>query len=146
MAKKQYRKLEREPSHAGRILKSGFLDVYELRVETVAGLLGMSRVHFSRILNGHSPVTPDLAIRLEILTKTPASQWLAIQAKYDAYQLEQQQGFITYKEVVNQWATNALPLQPDIRRQDDRTRQLTIEASALAKQLGSRKGVVKVAG
>ena len=64
MSEKVYRKVEREPSHAGRILKSGFLDVYGLRIETVAGLLGISRGHMSRIINGHSPLTLYLASQI----------------------------------------------------------------------------------
>ncbi|MEJ2668733.1 MAG: hypothetical protein P8176_13720 [Gammaproteobacteria bacterium] len=34
----------------------------------------MTRQHLSRILNGHNPVTPDIAIRLEVLTQMSASQ------------------------------------------------------------------------
>ena len=41
MSKKIYKKPERAPSHAGKILKSGFIDQYELRIEAVAELLGV---------------------------------------------------------------------------------------------------------
>ena len=139
MSKKVYRKVEREPSHAGRILKSGFLDVYGLRIETVADLLGISRGHMSRIINGHNPLTLDLAIRLSVLTQTSASQWLAIQAKYDAYKLEQEQTFKQYRETVTEWATLALALPPSERNHDQTIQQLTADATFLAKQFGSRK-------
>ena len=139
MSEKVYRKVEREPSHAGRILKSGFLDVYGLRVETVADLLGISRGHMSRIINGHNPLTLDLAIRLSVLTQTSASQWLAIQAKYDAYKLEQEQTFKQYRETVTEWTTIALALPPNERNHDQTIQQLTADATLLAKQFGSRK-------
>ena len=63
MNDKNYKKVERAPSHAGRILKSGFIDEYGLRIDTVARLLGITRGHLSRIINEHTPVTPDVAIK-----------------------------------------------------------------------------------
>ncbi len=139
MSKKTYTKPERIPSHAGRILKSGFIDQYELRIETVAELLGISRVHLSRIINARSPVTPDIALRLEILTKTPASQWLTIQSRYDSYMMEQEKDFRQYKETLNNWVTNSLPMNPEKRRSDKKTQKLVMKASDIAKQLGKKK-------
>ena len=110
MSQKNYKKVERKPSHAGRILKSGFIDEHSLNIETVAELLGITRVHLSRIINGHNPVTSDIAIRLEILTETPASQWLSLQAKYDAYMLEQKQSFKKYRKTFSKWASGSLPM------------------------------------
>jgi len=139
MSKKIYKKPERIPSHAGRILKSGFIDQYELRIETVAELLGITRGHLSRIINARSPVTPDIAIKLEILTKTPASQWLTIQSKYDIYMMEQEKEFKKYKETLNNWVVNALPMQPEKRRSDMKTQRLVMKAADIAKQLGKKK-------
>lgn len=139
MSKKTYIKPERTPSHAGRILKSGFIDQYELRIETVAELLGIARGHLSRIINARSPVTPDIAIKLAILTKTPASQWLAIQSKYDTYMMEQKKEFIKYKETLDNWVTNSLPMQPEKRRSDKKTQKLVMKAADIAKQLGKKK-------
>lgn len=142
MSKKVYKKIERKPSHAGRILKSGFIDEHNLRIETVAELLGMTRVHLSRIINGHSPVTSDIAIRLEMLTGTPASQWLTLQAKYDAYVLEQGKDFQKYKKALNKWVSGSLPMIPKERRNNEKTRELVAEAAVLAKQLGRKSGAV----
>ncbi len=139
MSKKVYKKPERTPSHAGRILKSGFIDQYDLRIETVAELLGIARGHLSRIINAHSPVTPDIAIKLEVLTKTPASHWLAIQSKYDIYMMEQEKEFIKYKEILDSWVNNSLPMQPEERRSDKKSQRLVIKASNIAKQLGKKK-------
>ncbi|MFV1984797.1 MAG: HigA family addiction module antitoxin [Thiohalomonadales bacterium] len=141
MSKKVYKKPERAPSHAGRILKSGFIDQYDLRIETVAELLGIARGHLSRIINAHSPVTPDIAIKLEVLTKTPASHWLAIQSKYDTYLMEQKKEFIKYKETLNNWVNNSLPMQPEERRSDKKSQRLVTKASNIAKQLSKKKKV-----
>lgn len=135
MSKKVYKKVEREPSHAGRILKSGFIDEYDLPIVTVAELLGITRVHLSRIINGHNPVTSEIAIRLEMLTGTQASQWLTLQAKHDTYLLEQDRGFQKYKKALNKWVSGSLEMVPKERRNDKKSRELVKKAAGLAKQL-----------
>ena len=139
MTKKVYKKIARTPSHAGRILKSGFMEEHDLRVETIAGLLGITRQHFSRILNGHNPITSDIAIKLEMITGTPATQWLAIQAKYDAHILEQGSDYKKYRKAIHLWAANSLDMQPKDRRGDTKTKELVQEAAGLAKNLSRKK-------
>ncbi len=139
MNTKNHKKLERKPSHAGQILKSGFIDEYDLRISTIAKLLGIARQHLSRILNGRNPITPGIAIRLEALTKTPASQWLAIQAEYDTYVLEQKDDFKLYTNAISKWTANSLPMQPAKRRRDEKTKKLVEKAAEFAKQLSKNK-------
>ena len=139
MTEKIYRKKNCAPSHPGQILKSGFIQEYGLRVETVANLLGISRGHLSRIINARNPVTPDIAVRLEILTETPASQWLAMESKYDTYMLEQNSEFKAYKEVLNTWICNSLPLQPKQRQVDPSTLSLVSKATEIAKRLNKKE-------
>lgn len=58
-----------------------------LQVQDAAEQLGITRVQFSRFINGHSRVTPDLAIRLSKWIPAPtASMWLNMQAEYDLWQ------------------------------------------------------------
>ena len=141
MKKKIYRKKECLPSYAGQILKSGFIEEYNLSISTVADLLGMTREHLSRILNGHTPITPDIASRLEVLTKTPASQWLSMQAEYDLYMMEQNTEFKKYKKIIEDWVVYSLPMQPSKRREDKKTITLIAKAAELAKHLGRKKNL-----
>lgn len=138
MSKKKYKKRETAPSHAGSILKSGFIEQHNLNIEVVADLLGLTRGHLSRIINEHAPVTPDIAIRLEILTQVPANQWLTIQAKYDSWVLEHKKEFISYKQTLDSWLSNSLPMLPSVRRDDKKSQELVSKAASLAKQI-SRK-------
>ena len=48
--------------------------------------LGMSRVAFSRVVNGKAAISPDLAIRLERAGAGTARGWLAMQTSYDLAQ------------------------------------------------------------
>jgi len=138
MVKKIYKEIERKPSHAGRILKYGFIDEHNLRIETIASLLGITRGHLSRIVNERSPITPDIAIRLEILTETPASQWLALQANCDAYALSQGEEFQKYKKAIGEWVSGSLTMSSKKRRNDEKTIALVKAAAVLAKQLGRK--------
>lgn len=142
MSKKNYKALNRKPSHAGEILRHGFIEQHGLSIETVAQLLGITRQHLSRILNGHNPVTPDIAIRLEVLTQTPTSQWLSIQSAYDAYMYSQEKSFKEYKEALNTWSSESLPLNPEERKNDRKTQKLLVKVSKCAKQFNYKKASV----
>ena len=139
MIKKVYKKVERKPSHAGEILKTGFIEQYELQVETVADLLGITRGHLSRIINGHSPITPDIAIKLEVLTHTPASQWLALQSDYDTYMLLQKPNYKKYKKALNNWVSKALLMSAKERRRNEKIIKLSANVAIFAKQVNNNK-------
>jgi len=72
------------------------------------------------------------------LTETPASQWLAMQSKYDAFQMEQDQAFKNYEQTIRSWRSNSLLMPPQQRRQDVQNQELIKKVSALAKQMNSR--------
>jgi addiction module HigA family antidote len=76
----------RNPPHPGETLKEDVLAPLGLSVKEAAERLGMSRVAFSRVLNGRSGISPDLAIRLEQAGVSTARFWVALQAQYDLAQ------------------------------------------------------------
>lgn len=139
MVKKVYKKIARTPSHAGEVLKSGFIDQYELSIVTVSELLGMTREHLSRIINGHIPVTSDVAAKLEILTKMPASQWLSLQAQYDVYIMRQDAEFRKYEAMLENWVSDSLPLSTAERRSDKEITALGEKVAAFAKRFSRKK-------
>jgi addiction module HigA family antidote len=51
--------------------------------------LGFARETLSRIMHGRAPVSPDLAVRLELAGISTARMWLAVQADYDLWQAAQ---------------------------------------------------------
>ncbi|CAM5202854.1 Addiction module antidote protein, HigA family OS=Castellaniella sp OX=1955812 GN=higA PE=4 SV=1 [Castellaniella denitrificans] len=72
------------PSHPGSILKEDVLPELGLTVTQAAAQLGVSRVQFSRFINGRSGVTPELALRLSRWIPAPSAiMWLQMQADYD---------------------------------------------------------------
>jgi len=71
------------PPHPGETLKEDVLAPLGMPVKEAAEQLGMSRVAFSRVLNGRAGITPDLAIRLEQAGLSTARFWVTLQANYD---------------------------------------------------------------
>ena len=71
------------PPHPGRSIKDACLDAVGLNVTEGARVLGVARHTLSRVLNGRSGVSPEMAIRLEKAGWSNAGHWLRLQAAYD---------------------------------------------------------------
>jgi antitoxin HigA-1 len=76
------------PPHPGEILRELCLDPLGLTVTEAAGALGVSRKTLSSILNGHSGISAEMALRLSIAFNTTAESWLLQQLQYDLAQIE----------------------------------------------------------
>lgn len=71
------------PAHPGEVLRE-FLP-QDMSVTEVAQRLGISRVMLSRVLNGRSAMSADMAIRIGLLTRTSPESWLANQMQWDLW-------------------------------------------------------------
>jgi len=76
------------PPHPGEILRELCLDPLGLTVTQAASALGVSRKTLSSIVNGHSGISAEMAIRLSIAFNTTAESWLLQQLQYDLAQVE----------------------------------------------------------
>jgi addiction module HigA family antidote len=76
------------PPHPGEILRELCLDPLGLTVTQAAGALGVSRKTLSSILNGHSGISAEMAIRLSMAFNTTAESWLLQQLQYDLAKVE----------------------------------------------------------
>jgi len=77
------------PSHPGQILSEMYLKPMKVSVTEAAEALGVSRKHVSSIINGRSPVTPDMAMRLAVVFETEAQLWVNMQAQHDLWVVSQ---------------------------------------------------------
>lgn len=80
------------PPHPGEILHDLWLDPLDLTITRAAEALGVARKTLSEIVNGKSAVSPEMAVRLEIAFGKSAESWLAHQAAYDLWLVEQRRG------------------------------------------------------
>src|SRR5665213_3356150 len=72
------------PPHPGEGLRDDVILALGLTVTETAKALGISRKTLSEIVNGKSPITPDIAVRLErAFGNPPADAWLRLQSAYD---------------------------------------------------------------
>ena len=71
------------PPHPGEVLRDGVFNGSDITVTDFADRLGVSRVTLSRVLNGKSGISADMAVRLAAALGGSAESWLTMQATYD---------------------------------------------------------------
>ena len=78
------------PAHPGEILKELVITPLELTITSASEHLNVSRKTLSKVLNGRGAITPEMALRLELVFKKPsADHWLRLQNAYDLWQSRQ---------------------------------------------------------
>jgi addiction module HigA family antidote len=74
------------PPHPGEFIRQVYLEPHELSVRSLAESLDVSASTITRIVNGQSGLSPEMALRLsKAIGRTPES-WLAMQHNYDLWQ------------------------------------------------------------
>ncbi len=77
------------PAHPGEILKNTYLPEYNLSVTAFALKLGISRNTASELVNCHSGISAEMALKLEKAFKVSAQFWTDLQTQYDLWQARQ---------------------------------------------------------
>lgn len=77
-----------KPVHPGAILREDILKEMNLTITAAAKGLGISRKHLSEIVNEQSPITVEMAVRLEQAFGIGAEFWLDLQKKYDIWEVQ----------------------------------------------------------
>ena len=78
------------PPYPGSLLKEDVLPELGISATEAATQLGVSRVAFSRIINGKAAISADMALRLEAWLSNPSAEsWVKMQAEYDLWKARQ---------------------------------------------------------
>lgn len=80
------------PPHPGVLIRDDILPELGISIGTAAQQLGISRVTLSRILNGKSGISAEMAMRLHLWLgedSPSAESWLSHQAEYDLWHIGQ---------------------------------------------------------
>jgi len=78
------------PAYPGELLKELVIAPLELSITDASEHLNVSRKTLSKILNGRDAITPEMALRLEMVFKKPsADHWLRLQNAYDLWLFRQ---------------------------------------------------------
>ncbi len=74
------------PAHPGEVLREFMGD---MTVSNLAEHLGVTRVTLSRLINGNSGVSAEMALRLSEAFRTSPDLWLNMQTQHDLWQASQ---------------------------------------------------------
>ena len=85
------------PPHPGEVIRELCLEPLGLTVTAAAKGLGVSRKALSELLNGHSGISPVMAIRLSKAFGGTPESWLRQQMQYDLWQVLQNTDRIAVK-------------------------------------------------
>lgn len=80
--------LMHNPPHPGELIREICIEPLGLSVTEAAKGLGITRKTLSSLLNGHSAVTPMMAIRLSKAFGGSPESWLSHQLYYDLWQAQ----------------------------------------------------------
>jgi addiction module HigA family antidote len=73
------------PPHPGEILAELWLEPLKLTITQAAKNLNVTRKTVSALVNGKTAISPEMALRLELVFGKSAESWLAAQATYDLW-------------------------------------------------------------
>ena len=77
------------PPHPGQIIREQCIEPLGLTITAAAKGLGVTRKALSELVNGHSGVSPEMAIRLSKAFGSSPETWLRLQLQYDLWHAEQ---------------------------------------------------------
>ena len=79
----------KNPPHPGLSIRHDCLEPLGLSVTDAAAHLGVSRKQLSDVINGHTGISPEMAVRLDKAFGGSAATWYQLQAAYDLAQVMQ---------------------------------------------------------
>lgn len=74
------------PPHPGEFIREVYLEEFGVSSHNVAARRKVSPSTFTRLLNGKSGVTPEIAFRLSKTSGRSPESWLSVQNSYDLWQ------------------------------------------------------------
>jgi len=91
-----------KPLHPGIIVRNTLInDETELNVTRAAKKLGVDRTTLSRLLNCHTGISPEMALRLSIFLGTSLAMWMNLQRDYDIWSIDKKRSKMNIKPLKN---------------------------------------------
>ncbi len=79
----------KNPPHPGKVILEECIKPLGLSITEAAEGLGVTRATLSRLVNGRSGISPQMAVRLSKAFGGSAESWLRQQMNYDLAQVQQ---------------------------------------------------------
>lgn len=77
----------KEPVHPGEVVRELCIDPLGLSVTKAAEILGVTRKTLSELVNGHTGISPEMAVRLSKAFGGSVESWMRQQMQYDLAQV-----------------------------------------------------------
>lgn len=87
----------KDPPHPGEVIRELCIEPAGLTVTAAAEVLGVSRKALSELLNGHSGISPEMAVRLSKAFGGSIESWLTQQMQYDLAKVSERAAGIEVK-------------------------------------------------
>ena len=87
----------KNPAHPGSFVKAEIIEPLGLTVTAAAQVLGVTRATLSTLLNEHSQLSSDMALRIEKAFGVKMETLLRMQVRYDAWHMRSREGRIKVK-------------------------------------------------
>ena len=88
-----------EPPHPGFSLRENCIESCGLTITDAAKALGVTRQTLTKVVNGRSGISPEMALRISKAFGGTAEIWLKMQLTYDLAQAREREGHIKVKRV-----------------------------------------------
>lgn len=88
------------PPSPGETIRELCIKPLGLSVTDAAKALGVSRKTLSELLNGHTGISPEMAVRLSLAFNTTPESWLTQQMQYDLWKLKQSRKKISVEHLM----------------------------------------------
>lgn len=77
---------QHKPPHVGGLIYRTYIEPFdEISANKIADALGVARSTFSRLINGVSDLSPEMAVRLSAVLGGSAESWIRLQESYDLW-------------------------------------------------------------
>jgi len=77
---------QHNPPHVGGLIYRTYIEPFDdISANKIADALGVARSTFSRLINGVSDLSPEMAVRLSVVLGGSAESWIRLQENYDLW-------------------------------------------------------------
>ena len=88
------------PPHPGGVLLRQWIKPLGISITQAAKHLGVSRKALSELVNQHTGISPQMAVRLSIALNTSSDLWMNMQSNYDLWHAEQHRKELKVESIV----------------------------------------------
>ena len=73
------------PPHPGEFIAATYVDPFDLSIRGLSESLGVAASTLTRLINGQTGISPEMALRLSKSIGRSPESWLAMQYNYDLW-------------------------------------------------------------